>query len=56
MWATFKTNIEYDTRLAEIKEYNNNNKWTKKGLSLSTVKFGIGWEGNQVSKVIIINN
>ncbi len=48
MWETFKVSADYANRLAAIVQYNAANKWTKKGISITTVKFGIGWEGGQV--------
>eukprot|EP00026_Physarum_polycephalum_P000747 Phypoly_transcript_00748.p1 GENE.Phypoly_transcript_00748~~Phypoly_transcript_00748.p1 ORF type:complete len:1347 (+),score=177.55 Phypoly_transcript_00748:570-4043(+) len=53
MWTTFNTSIEYQARLQAVQMYNNNKKWSKKGISMTTVKFGIQWSGNQFG--IIIN-
>jgi Molybdopterin-binding domain of aldehyde dehydrogenase len=48
MWTTFQATTDYANRLAAIQHYNNGNKWTKKAISMTTVKFGCDWQGNQV--------
>lgn len=53
MWETFKASTDYENRVTAVNAYNNSNKWTKKGISMTTVKFGIGWEGGQVCFYII---
>jgi len=46
MWETFKINCDYENRFAAVQQYNATNRWTKKGISMITVKFGLGWQGN----------
>ena len=36
---------DYYARLGQIKEFNANNRWKKKGISLTPVKWGVGWSG-----------
>ena len=36
---------DYKSRLSQINEFNANNRWKKKGISLTPIKWGAGWNG-----------
>ena len=36
---------DYKSRLDQIDEFNANNRWKKKGISLTPIKWGVGWNG-----------
>ncbi|CAF0756244.1 unnamed protein product [Brachionus calyciflorus] len=36
---------EYDKRIVEIKKFNQENRWKKRGISLTPIKWGLGWNG-----------
>ncbi|KAF2883573.1 hypothetical protein ILUMI_22637 [Ignelater luminosus] len=44
---------DYDNRLKSVEEFNKNNRWKKKGLSLVPVTYLIGYIGNLNSRVLI---
>eukprot|EP00026_Physarum_polycephalum_P010731 Phypoly_transcript_10908.p1 GENE.Phypoly_transcript_10908~~Phypoly_transcript_10908.p1 ORF type:complete len:380 (+),score=54.01 Phypoly_transcript_10908:141-1142(+) len=44
--------MNYASRLAAVNSYNAANRWSKKGISMTTVKFGIGWQGGQYGVLI----
>jgi xanthine dehydrogenase/oxidase len=52
MWETSKASMDYANRLAAVNQYNSQNRWSKKGISMTTVKFGIGWQGGQYGVLI----
>jgi xanthine dehydrogenase molybdopterin-binding subunit B len=66
MWSEFNVTTDYKARLQAVTAYNNSNKWSKKGIAMTTVKFGIQWQANQVvlfllpsllsSRTILLNN
>lgn len=42
-WDTLLRRSRYHQRLTEITEYNSNNIWRKRGISIEPVKYGIGY-------------
>eukprot|EP00268_Persea_americana_P065659 TRINITY_DN880_c1_g2_i1.p1 TRINITY_DN880_c1_g2~~TRINITY_DN880_c1_g2_i1.p1 ORF type:complete len:1016 (-),score=186.62 TRINITY_DN880_c1_g2_i1:301-3348(-) len=46
---------EYIKRRAEVKAFNEQNKWVKRGISLIPVKFGAFWEGQQMLSLVNIH-
>lgn len=46
---------EYIKRRAEVKAFNEQNKWVKRGISLIPVKFGASWEGQQMLSLVNIH-
>eukprot|EP01113_Clastostelium_recurvatum_P035010 TRINITY_DN4821_c0_g1_i1.p1 TRINITY_DN4821_c0_g1~~TRINITY_DN4821_c0_g1_i1.p1 ORF type:complete len:1340 (+),score=354.41 TRINITY_DN4821_c0_g1_i1:272-4021(+) len=47
MWSAVQTSSDYKDRLAVVQAYNTANRFTKRGVAISPVKFGIGWGGAQ---------
>jgi xanthine dehydrogenase/oxidase len=39
----------FDARYQEIQQYNQNNKWTKRGIAITPARFGIAWIGSHFS-------
>eukprot|EP00262_Sarcandra_glabra_P020984 TRINITY_DN8564_c0_g3_i1.p1 TRINITY_DN8564_c0_g3~~TRINITY_DN8564_c0_g3_i1.p1 ORF type:complete len:502 (+),score=86.46 TRINITY_DN8564_c0_g3_i1:44-1507(+) len=50
-----KESSDYINRCAEVKNFNEQNKWIKRGISLIPVKFGAFWEGQQMISLINIH-
>lgn len=46
---------EYIKRCAEVKAFNDQNKWVKRGISLIPVKFGASWEGQQMLSLVNVH-
>lgn len=40
-----KDSSDYLNRVNQVNDFNKNNRWKKKGLSLTPIKWGIGWTG-----------
>jgi len=36
---------DYVNRLNAVNDFNKNNRWKKKGISLTPIKWGVGWTG-----------
>lgn len=45
LWDQLKASCNYDARKAQVQLYNSNNRWTKRGISLVPLKYGISWAG-----------
>jgi xanthine dehydrogenase/oxidase len=45
----------YSGRLEKIEEFNLNNRWVKRGLSMVPVKFPAAWEGIQVLSLVNVH-
>lgn len=45
IWDQLKSSSNYDARKAQVETYNRNNRWTKRGISLVPLKYGIAWAG-----------
>lgn len=45
---------DYRNRLNQVNDFNRNNRWKKKGLSLTPIKWGISWDGGYYSCSIAI--
>jgi len=54
MWYQIQNTADYQKRLQAINTYNMNNRWTKRGISLVPVKFGVYWAGNPMGSVVNI--
>lgn len=42
MWPKLKTDADYDARHADITAFNTANRWRKRGISMTTVKYEVG--------------
>lgn len=51
MWSQIQTTAEYQQRLQAVNQYNTANRWTKRGISLVPIKFGVYWAGSPVSGI-----
>ena len=59
VWSSLKGRINYSERKAAIAEFNRNNTWKKKGMSLIPLKYGISFtriSANQVSASVQVFN
>lgn len=45
VWNQLKASCNYDARKANVENYNRSNRWTKRGISLVPLKYGIAWAG-----------
>jgi len=43
IWQQIQETADYQARKAAVSAYNNANRWTKKGISIVTCKYGIEW-------------
>ena len=48
LWSQIQTTAQYQERLAAVNQFNSSNRWTKKGISLVPIKFGVYWAGSPV--------
>jgi xanthine dehydrogenase/oxidase len=49
LWSKIQQDADYANRLAQVQEYNSQNRWTKKGIAMIPMRFGVGWGGNRVT-------
>eukprot|EP01125_Pyxidicula_operculata_P021742 TRINITY_DN8602_c0_g1_i1.p1 TRINITY_DN8602_c0_g1~~TRINITY_DN8602_c0_g1_i1.p1 ORF type:complete len:1453 (+),score=397.51 TRINITY_DN8602_c0_g1_i1:448-4359(+) len=54
IWDQLKTSSNYDQRYQEIQQYNAQNKWTKRGISIVPCRFGAFWATDMQSTLISI--
>lgn len=57
IWDKFREKIEFDTRLEKVRQFNLENKWKKRGISMIPLKYGISYTFrpmNQGSAYIIV--
>jgi xanthine dehydrogenase molybdopterin-binding subunit B len=54
---------DYVNRLNAVNDFNKNNRWKKKGISLTPIKWGVGWTGicknvpnYKVNRLLIFNS
>ncbi|PRP80730.1 hypothetical protein PROFUN_11470 [Planoprotostelium fungivorum] len=52
MWSQILDSSDYSKRQTSIVDYNANNRWTKRGISLSPCKFGLGISKNPQAALI----
>jgi len=45
---------DYDKRYQDIIQYNKQNKWTKRGISITPSRFGVQWQTNHFSALVNI--
>jgi xanthine dehydrogenase/oxidase len=45
---------EYDTKVKAMKSYNASNRWTKRGVALVPMKFGVYWQGDNQGALVNI--
>ena len=45
---------DYANRLSQINIFNQSNRWKKKGISISPIKWGIGWNGGYYNVMVSI--
>ena len=43
----FLTSSAYKKRLDDAGKFNANNRWRKRGISVTPMKYGAGWNGNK---------
>ena len=43
VWDQLISSCNYPTRLKAVNDYNSKNRWTKRGMSLVPLKYGISW-------------
>jgi xanthine dehydrogenase/oxidase len=43
VWGYLKKQCDYETKVAQVQEFNSKNKWRKRGLSMIPVKYGSGY-------------
>ncbi|RMZ93927.1 xanthine dehydrogenase-like, partial [Brachionus plicatilis] len=44
----------YEQRFKEIEKFNSENRWKKRGISLTPIKWGIGWNGGYYNCMVSI--
>jgi xanthine dehydrogenase/oxidase len=44
VWNTLLQRSRYEDRMGRCEEYNANNLWRKRGISITPVRYGIGWK------------
>jgi len=52
MWTQILESSDYQKRIAAVSNYNASNRWTKRGISLSPCKFGLGISKNPQAALI----
>jgi xanthine dehydrogenase/oxidase len=45
---------DYKNRLSQISDFNRDNRWKKKGISLTPIKWGAGWTGGYYNALVSI--
>ncbi len=45
LWEELKTDADFEARQAEIKKYNQNNTYRKRGISMMPLKYGVSYSG-----------
>ncbi len=45
---------DYINRLNQIQAFNQENRWKKKGISITPIKWGIGWNGGYYNCMISV--
>ena len=53
--AMLKDKSGYDALQADCASFNKSNRWRKRGVSLTPVKYGIGWDGANYGVLINVN-
>lgn len=51
---TVKQTSDYDIRVTQIENFNSENRWKKRGISLTPIKWGVGWTGAYYNCMISI--
>jgi xanthine dehydrogenase/oxidase len=54
IYSQIKTTSDYDARVLAVQAYNAANQWTKRGIAISPVRFGLGWKGAKYSCLVSI--
>eukprot|EP00948_MAST-09A_sp_MAST-9A-sp1_P004224 g4224.t1 len=54
IWSSAVSSFALAKRRAEIDQYNAANRWTKRGIGIVPIKYGIGWTGTQNGAVVRI--
>ena len=54
IWDQLKTSANWEARVAAVQTYNQNNRWTKRGLGMTPVRFGVGQTGANYDSLINI--
>ena len=45
LWRQIQTQSNYAQRLEQVNQYNSKNRWTKRGITLQPLRFGVYWAG-----------
>jgi len=45
IYSQIKSTSNYAARVIDIQNYNAQNQWTKRGIAITPVRFGVGWKG-----------
>lgn len=53
-WNECKIKCDFDSRLTAVKQFNQENRWKKRGMSIIAVKYGIGFTDNYMNQVVVI--
>ncbi|OHT18679.1 Xanthine dehydrogenase molybdenum-binding subunit [Sphingomonas haloaromaticamans] len=58
VWAYLKEKCDYDKKVSDVEDFNSKNKWRKRGISMIPVKYGSGYNFEQLkqSTAIIVAN
>lgn len=54
IWSQLKVSADYETRLAAVTAFNAANRWTKRGLGMTPVRFGVGQTGANYDSLVNI--
>lgn len=54
IWSQLKTSAAYTDRVTEVAAYNAANRWTKRGLAMTPVRFGVGQTGANFDSLVNI--
>ena len=55
MWSTFVTSVNYQARLAADNEFNIQNRWKKRGISIAANKYGLTWQAGYFGSLVSIS-
>jgi xanthine dehydrogenase/oxidase len=54
IWSQLKESANWEARVAAVATYNANNRWTKRGLGMTPVRFGVGQTGANYDSLVNI--
>lgn len=50
-WDECKTKSDYNNRRTAVEEFNQQNRWKKRGMSIIPIKYGIGFSEGTLNQV-----